>query len=206
MVVYDADDRYQQLCNEMADGKTTVVDVTKGSISGRELAIEVFQEIGKPNSQKRLLIYVPTSPPDTKDKKIVDPFSVYAEAGTFFPRKSGDDFEQICLTAKSDHATEIRKVFSENPDPTFDLIDNIGGGAGWPTLQAVLGCESTREILLGLLAPKQEQVKGMESDQPWIPEARQLLKRSLGMELQTCLLYTSPSPRDQRGSRMPSSA
>ena len=24
--------------------------------------------------------------------------------------------------------------------------------------------------------------------------------------LQTCLLYTSPSPRDQRGSRMPSSA
>ena len=25
-------------------------------------------------------------------------------------------------------------------------------------------------------------------------------------EVQTCLLYTSPSPRDQRGSRMPSSA
>ena len=25
-------------------------------------------------------------------------------------------------------------------------------------------------------------------------------------EIQTCLLYTSPSPRDQRGSRMPSSA
>ena len=25
-------------------------------------------------------------------------------------------------------------------------------------------------------------------------------------QLQTCLLYTSPSPRDQRGSRMPSSA
>ena len=24
--------------------------------------------------------------------------------------------------------------------------------------------------------------------------------------LETCLLYTSPSPRDQRGSRMPSSA
>ena len=25
-------------------------------------------------------------------------------------------------------------------------------------------------------------------------------------EIKTCLLYTSPSPRDQRGSRMPSSA
>ena len=29
---------------------------------------------------------------------------------------------------------------------------------------------------------------------------------SLGVPLQICLLYTSPSPRDQRGSRMPSSA
>ena len=27
-----------------------------------------------------------------------------------------------------------------------------------------------------------------------------------GQHLKTCLLYTSPSPRDQRGSRMPSSA
>ena len=27
-----------------------------------------------------------------------------------------------------------------------------------------------------------------------------------GVDSQTCLLYTSPSPRDQRGSRMPSSA
>ena len=26
------------------------------------------------------------------------------------------------------------------------------------------------------------------------------------MECEVCLLYTSPSPRDQRGSRMPSSA
>ena len=27
-----------------------------------------------------------------------------------------------------------------------------------------------------------------------------------GFDLRVCLLYTSPSPRDQRGSRMPSSA
>ena len=30
--------------------------------------------------------------------------------------------------------------------------------------------------------------------------------RALGVMAKTCLLYTSPSPRDQRGSRMPSSA
>ena len=32
-----------------------------------------------------------------------------------------------------------------------------------------------------------------------------IFKASLGL-IHTCLLYTSPSPRDQRGSRMPSSA
>ena len=29
---------------------------------------------------------------------------------------------------------------------------------------------------------------------------------SIGVDSKNCLLYTSPSPRDQRGSRMPSSA
>ena len=31
-------------------------------------------------------------------------------------------------------------------------------------------------------------------------------RQNLATFCQTCLLYTSPSPRDQRGSRMPSSA
>ena len=37
---------------------------------------------------------------------------------------------------------------------------------------------------------------------PLLPPADE----DLQLHLQTCLLYTSPSPRDQRGSRMPSSA
>ena len=43
-------------------------------------------------------------------------------------------------------------------------------------------------------------------------QAQALIRQSLGQvglsgaSVQACLLYTSPSPRDQRGSRMPSSA
>ena len=37
------------------------------------------------------------------------------------------------------------------------------------------------------------------------PAAQLYVSRNLGRH-QVCLLYTSPSPRDQRGSRMPSSA
>ena len=43
---------------------------------------------------------------------------------------------------------------------------------------------------------------GIEVDPAMVPEKLvDLLQR-----IETCLLYTSPSPRDQRGSRMPSSA
>ena len=39
-----------------------------------------------------------------------------------------------------------------------------------------------------------------------VTEAVPVWKAHICQECETCLLYTSPSPRDQRGSRMPSSA
>ena len=42
---------------------------------------------------------------------------------------------------------------------------------------------------------------------PWVIKYGDKDVRYYGLEaINTCLLYTSPSPRDQRGSRMPSSA
>ena len=41
---------------------------------------------------------------------------------------------------------------------------------------------------------------------PNCPVAESLPKEVKDGVMQVCLLYTSPSPRDQRGSRMPSSA
>ena len=39
-----------------------------------------------------------------------------------------------------------------------------------------------------------------------IPDVKTLGATDVLIEVKSCLLYTSPSPRDQRGSRMPSSA
>ena len=39
----------------------------------------------------------------------------------------------------------------------------------------------------------------------WLPIGKKVLQKVENI-IRTCLLYTSPSPRDQRGSRMPSSA
>ena len=37
-------------------------------------------------------------------------------------------------------------------------------------------------------------------------KAKRILSSAVNAQIECCLLYTSPSPRDQRGSRMPSSA
>ena len=64
------------------------------------------------------------------------------------------------------------------------------------------------------VGPHRDELEIMLNDMPARTHASQGEQRSLALALRlaghelvrTCLLYTSPSPRDQRGSRMPSSA
>ena len=50
------------------------------------------------------------------------------------------------------------------------------------------------------------EIKGLGNDTLYIYGADRLYDRMDTLLVKDCLLYTSPSPRDQRGSRMPSSA
>jgi len=186
LAVYDAERRYHDLCREMASDLITVVDASAGSIPAREAAIKALQDLGKrTGSKKRLLVYVPTMPPASNRDKMTDPFSVFGEIGDSFPRTAGDQFDQLCLRAKADQATEIRKVFAENTNPSFELIDSIGSGGGWPALRAVLGVESTREIIVALLAPTKAQQQRLEAENSWISEAMELIRRNFGVEIKT---------------------
>ncbi len=193
LVVYDAHGHYRELCADLASDTVTVVNASTDSITSRELAVKTLQDLGKrTGSKKRLLVYVPKGPPLTNRDKMSDPFSVFGAIGDIFPRTGGDELEQLCLRAKSDHATEIRKVFAEHVTPSFDLIDNIGSGAGWPALRAVLGVDSTREIVVALMAPNESQLVKLQSDKSWIAEAAGLVQRSLGIGLKTQIKEYAP--------------
>lgn len=186
LVVYDPERRYRELCNELAGEALVVVDATESSIESREQAMAALRALGETSGGvEDLLVYVPAARPLTDEERQQDPFAIYGAVGDVFPDGDGDEYQSLCLKAKADHATEVRRVFTENPNPTFDAIDAVGGGAGWPTLQALLDAESARDILFALLAPSPKQMKSLKASDAWLEEARRLLESTLGLRLKT---------------------
>ena len=186
LVVYDPEQRYRELCLELATDTRQVVDASDSSVTSRAAALAGLQLLGeKQPTLKELLIYVPQRTPLDDDQRQRDPFALYAACGAIFPEGDGDEYVSLCLKAKPDHATEIRRIFQENASPSFAVIDAIGGGAGWPNLQAALGVQSAREIMFALLAPEERQKKALQGQETWVTEAKALLHGALGLTLLT---------------------
>lgn len=186
LVVYDPDHRYHKLCLEMTDAELQVIDASQSSIESREAAMTALQNLGRPNASiKGLLIYIPTAQPLTDEAKQRDPFAVYSECGTFFPNGDGEEYLSLCLKAKADQATEIRRIFAENPNPSFEVIDMVGGSNNWPQLQASLKVESARNLLIALLAPSSKQIDALKQEKSWVAEAKALFATALGLKLLT---------------------
>lgn len=186
LVVYDRERRYRDLCLHLADEKCVVVDASESSLDCREAASLALRAVGDRNSSlERLLVYVPVAAPVTPEEKQVDPFSVYAVCGSVFPQGDADDYEALCLRARPDHATEIRRVFEQDASPSFATIDAIGGGTGWPQLKTLLHADSVSGILKAVLAPNRSQKEALEAGGAWAAEIRDLCRASLGLELRT---------------------
>src|SRR5690554_204187 len=187
LVVYDAQERYRDVCLGLASNELCVVDASASSIESREQALATLRELGRPGSSlEGLLVYVPGNAPRTEDDKQKDPSAIYAEAGAMLPQDAGDEYLSLCLRAKPDHAAEIRKVLDTTPGgPSFAVSDAIGGGIDWPQLRASLKAESSREILRALLAPSKHQRDALTSQEGWQQEAREFLRASIGLDLKT---------------------
>ena len=186
VVVYDPERRYRRLCQGLATERQEVVDATESSIESREQALRGLQALGR-GELEGLLVYVPVAAPLDDEHKQIDPFAPFAACGTVFPDGDGDSYQTLCLKAKPEHGDEIRQLFANdsNSSPEFAVIDAVGGGVGWPNLRAQLGAESSRDILLCLLAPSTSQREALKSSNAWVSEARELFQRSLGLTLRT---------------------
>lgn len=184
LVVYDAEQRYRDACLAMANDKRKVVDTTESSILARAQAIQALNELGAHNIDQ-LLVYVPAPKPLEDEDKQKDPYALYGVCGSVFPDGDGDNYLSICLKAKPDHTTQVRALFEQDSNPSFAVIDAIGGGLSWPNLRAILKVESTRDILFSLLVPSSTQQDALKTNESWITEVKELLKASIGLTLKT---------------------
>ena len=127
-----------------------------------------------------VLIYVPQRRSETDEEKQARPIlDLCRTAERCFPRDDGDDYLSLCLRAKPDHATEIRRVFAGSPNgPAFSVIDAIGGGASWPQLRAALeGRVRARNPGRAAGARVPQQVDALKAQEGWGDEAREFLRR-----------------------------
>lgn len=184
LVVYDPERRYRETCLALADERCEVVDASESSILSREQAIKALLSLGK-GQVDRLLVYVPAAQPLTEEAKQADPFAAVGACGEVFPGGDSDSFFSLCLKAKPDQTMAIRQIFESDPNPSFAVIDAVGGGLGWPNLRALLKVESSRDILFALLAPSAQQESALKGSDAWVSEARDLLKNSIGLSLKT---------------------
>ena len=178
LVVYDAAHRYRNICLSMASETVSVIDTSESSIESRELAVDTLAGFGQ--GGHKLLIYVPAAIPVTDEDKQKDPFGVYSACGEVFPNGDGDSYLSLCLKAKPDHQTEVRKAFEQDTNPSFTVINGIGGGLQWPTLRALLKVESSPEIVSALMVPDERQKSELNSNEAWSAEAIQLFDQVLG--------------------------
>ena len=96
------------------------------------------------------------------------------------PPQGGEDQARVLNEA----AEELERA-RENNIRLQAIIDRGAGGGGEPNVLAALDAQSANKV------PIWSNLSSDQSAETWF---------------QTCLLYTSPSPRDKRQSRMPSSA
>jgi hypothetical protein len=187
MVVYDPAHRYLDVCQELMDETIAVVNASERGIESRETAMQTFVNLARQASDcpKELLLYVPTKAPQSDEDRMKDPFAIYTVCGGIFPDGDGDEYLSLCLKAKPDHATEIRSLFEKDISPSFEMVDNIGDGTGYPTLRTLLKVDSARNILLALLAPSEQQKNQLKENKAWLAEAKGLLRASLGLKLVT---------------------
>ena len=86
-----------------------------------------------------MLVYVPAEASEAEEDRQKDPFALYTVCGSVFPDGAGDAYMHLCLKAKPDHATEIRRIFSRDPMPYSTLI------SGGQSTKAVLFYNNARK-------------------------------------------------------------
>ena len=104
-----------------------------------------------------------------------------------FALREDVDFIALSFVRSAEDVSELQKILIKNKS-AIKIISKIENQEGLDNIHEITKSSDVVMVARGDL--------GIETDLANLPNIQRRI----------CLLYTSPSPRDQRGSRMPSSA
>ena len=142
---------------------------------------------------------------------IEDPLGLAGDSGSPLPLLL-ESFVDIAIEGKEiDGAFEIPRSALREGNTVYVFNDGLltikKVEILWKRRETVLlssGLVGGEKIVVSPLSAAVEGMKLRDNKTP--PKAKKKPVKPVSTQPKTCLLYTSPSPRDQRGSRMPSSA
>ena len=134
-------------------------------------------------------------------------------------RKRQMDLEEKENQVARDKAAERFSAMEKELEDRRSKIEELDAEAMKKEKALIRVAEKSKDIDFGILgfatADQKDQLQEIKGVGPFIEEKlnalgiytfAQISRMNSNLEDNICLLYTSPSPRDQRGSRMPSSA
>lgn len=181
LVIHDPERRYLSIALSLANDTTQVVDASESVVLSREAALNAWIHL-QDSSGSRLVIYLPWPKPRNDKAKRNNPFAPFALGGTVFPDGDADGYRELCLQAFPTQESEVNGLF-DTGIPSFEVINCLAGGVVWPNLRTLLHVESEREMILTLIAPAASLRLVLEAGGPWMEEAKQLVKASMGYEV-----------------------
>ena len=139
---------------------------------------------------------------------------IYEKAVATFPESESAEETHASFLHKNEKKEEAiaiwKKLAAGGDRSQLVRIARIVGSrqehaAAFEMLQSRFEDFKRDSIYLGQLCTEAIALKKFEDAVPWVQDRVKFAKKAGDLDT-CCLLYTSPSPRDQRGSRMPSSA
>lgn len=179
LVIYDKDKLYRDLILDIDDENISVFDISENVITRREEALDFWVNDLVSDQDKKLIVYTSFAKDLDPDLLARDPFVFFGEGINFFPDEAMDDYKQLCFAALPSKTKQIEDIFSNDPLPSFSLINTLEKGNDYPMLKEATKAESDSEIYQSILCPTSEVQISLSKDKAWIKEAKAWSKQVL---------------------------
>lgn len=184
LVIYDPTKLYHEIVRNLENDYIKVFDASENVITARESAIDYWVNVMSKNKGAKLVVYVPFQEKQDEDELTFDPFIIFSSGGRIFPDEAADQYKNLCIAALPEKEDKIEEFFKEEPFPSFEAIDALEGGNTYPKLKSGLNASSSSEILMAILAPSNDQLEFLRSDNTWIKDLKTFSKNILGVNIQ----------------------